>query len=145
VRVKYRLNDERIMRSNFTQMYVHCVWATWDRIPFITSDIQPILYAAIAQKCKSLNCSVIAIGGIEDHLHLLVGFPPTLTVSELIKQVKGSSSHLITHQINSSFKWQGAYGAFTVSQTELDKIAHYICNQPQHHRQNDLTPTWELT
>jgi REP element-mobilizing transposase RayT len=79
------------MRSNCTQLYLHCVWATWDRLPLITSDIQQIVYAAIVQQSKNLGCTVIAVGGIADHVHLLVGFPPTLTVSELLKQVKGSS------------------------------------------------------
>jgi putative transposase len=133
------------MRSTFTQMYAHCVWATWDREPFITPEIQPTLYAAIVHQCKSLKCTVIAIGGIADHVHLLIGFPPTISISELIKQVKGSSSHLITHTTNAPFKWQGAYAAFTVSHNDLDTIANYIRNQPIHHQQKSLSPNWEAS
>lgn len=89
---------------------------------------------------------MIAIGGIENHVHLLTAFPTTITVSHLIKQVKGSSSHLVTHEIQPGkfFKWQGSYGAFTVSHDGIDKVANYIRNQPIHHQQNSLISTWEL-
>ncbi|MBD1925035.1 IS200/IS605 family transposase [Trichocoleus sp. FACHB-90] len=135
------------MRSNFTQLYLHCVWATWDRLPLITPDIQKVIYAAIVGQCKQLGCTAIAVGGIEDHVHLLTSFPSTLAVSDLVKQVKGSSSHLITHEIKPSefFKWQGSYGAFTVSHDAIDKVADYIRNQAIHHRQKSTISTWELT
>ena len=134
------------MRSNFTQLYLHCVWATWDRLPLITPDIQEAVYAVIIGECQQLKCTVIALGGIEDHVHLLTSFSPTLAVSDLIKQVKGSSSHLVTHEINPGefFKWQGSYGAFSVSHDNLDQVANYIRNQPIHHRQKSIIPTWEL-
>ncbi|MDF0555757.1 IS200/IS605 family transposase [Kamptonema sp. UHCC 0994] len=135
------------MRANFTQLYLHFVWATWDRLPLITPDIQEFIYAAIIGECNQLGCTVIAVGGIEDHVHLLIGFPPTLAVSETIKQIKGSSSHLITHEINPGkfFKWQGSYGAFTVSYDAIDNVANYIRNQAIHHSQTSINPTWELT
>ena len=135
------------MRSNFTQLYLHCVWATWDRLPLITPDIQKIIYAAIVRQCEQLKCTAIAVGGIEDHVHLLTSFPSTLAVSDLVKQVKGSSSHLITHEIKPGgfFKWQGSYGAFTVSHDAIDKVADYIRNQTIHHRQKSTISTWELT
>jgi putative transposase len=132
------------MRSNFTQMYVHCVWATWNREPLITSEIQPMIYAAIGQQCQMLKCSVIAVGGVEDHIHLLVGFPPTLAISALVKQVKGSSSHLANGHTDRFFKWQGAYGAFMVSHRSLDRVADYIRNQPIHHQQKSVIPVYEL-
>ena len=112
----------------------------------ITSDIQEAVYAAIIGECQQLKCTVIALGGIEDHVHLLISFPPTLAVSNLIKKVKGSSSHLVTHEIKPGefFKWQGSYGAFSVSHDNLDQVANYIRNQPLHHRQKSIIYTWEL-
>ncbi len=134
------------MRENYTQLYVHCVWATWDRLPIITPEIQTAVYAEIIRQCNQLKATAIAVGGIVDHVHLLVGMPPTLCVSDLIKAVKGSSSHLVTHVIQPGefFKWQGSYGAFSVSHEHLDRIANYIHNQPDHHKQHTLTPHWEL-
>jgi len=64
------------MSRNFSQLYVHCVWATWDRLPIVTPDIKDIVYAANARQCQQLNCTVIAIGGVADHVHLLTSFPP---------------------------------------------------------------------
>jgi putative transposase len=118
------------MRSNFIQMYIHCTWATWDRLPIITPDLQEALYSVIIKECRELKCEPIAIGGISDHIHLLTGFTSTVTISELMKQVKGSSSHFINHEIkpDNFFKWQGAYGAFTVSHNSLDPLVHYIKN-----------------
>lgn len=79
-------------------------------------------------------------------MHLLTNFPPNLTVSELIGKTKGSSSHLITHEIkpNSFFKWQGGYGAFSVSHQNIDQVANYIRNQAQHHNQKTLISDWEM-
>jgi putative transposase len=94
-------------------MYIHCTWATWDRLPIITPDIQEALYSVIIKECRELKCEPIAIGGISDHVHLLTGFTSTVAISELMKQVKGSSSHFINHEIkpDNFFKWQGAYGS----------------------------------
>jgi len=134
------------MSRNFSQLYVHCVWATWDRLPIVTPDIKNIVDAAIASQCQQLNCTVIAISGVADHVHLLTSFPPKLTISDIVGQAKGSSSHLITHKIkpNEFFKWQGGYGVFTVSKSNLDRVAEYIRNQVIHHQHKKLIPDWEI-
>lgn len=135
------------MHRNFTQLYLHLVWGTWDRLPLVTPDIQEMIYAAIVKQCSQLEWTVIAIGGMTDHVHLLTGFPPKLTISELIGKAKGSSSHLITHEIKPGkfFKWQGGYGAFTVSGNQIDQVADYMRNQSQHHHQKSLISDWEIS
>jgi REP element-mobilizing transposase RayT len=135
------------MHRNFTQLYLHLVWGTWDRLPLVTPDIQEVIYAAIVKQCSQLECTVIIIGGMADHVHLLTGFPPKLTISDLIDKAKGSPSHLITHEIKPGefFKWQGGYGAFTVNGNQIDQIADYIRNQAQHHRQKSLISDCELS
>ncbi|MGJ3251866.1 MAG: IS200/IS605 family transposase [Elainellaceae cyanobacterium] len=134
------------MRSSYTQLYVHCVWSTWNRLPLLTPDIREIVYGAIAKECQTLKCTPIAIGGIDDHVHLLAGYLPTISVSALMKQVKGSSSHLMNYQIRPDqfFKWQSSYSAFSVSQSGLDVVAAYIRNQEQHHTARSLQKCWEL-
>jgi REP element-mobilizing transposase RayT len=134
------------MHRNFTQLHIHCVWGTWDRLPLITPDVQEVIYSAITKQCSDLGCKVIAIGGTVDHVHLLTGFPPKLTISELMQKAKGSSSHLITHEIkrHEFFKWQGGYGAFTVSHHLIEQTANYISNQATHHQQKSLIPDWEI-
>jgi REP element-mobilizing transposase RayT len=133
------------MRAPYTQLYLHCVWATWDRLPLITPDLEARLYPAIINKCRELRCDVKAIGGDVDHVHLLVRFPTTLAVATLLKEVKGSSSHLVTHEIAPTefFKWQGAYGAFTVSKDDVDDVIDYIRNQKAHHAAKHLVGEWE--
>ena len=135
------------MRAPFTQLYLHCVWATWDRLPLITPKIEQPLYACINAKCDELKCSRIAIGGMPDHVHILVRLHTTVAVADLIKGVKGASSHLIAQKIapEDFFKWQGAYGAFTVSKDGVPAVKAYIENQKEHHQQNDLWSEWEET
>ena len=91
------------------------VWATRGRLSLITPDIQPRPYAAIAQKRRELKCVPPVIGGVADHIHLLVRLHTTVSVAGMAEEVKGSSSHLVTHEIalGESFKWQGVYGALT--------------------------------
>jgi len=109
-------------------------------MPLVTPQIEPQVYAVIASKCEELVCTPIAIGGIEDHVHLLVRFPPTLPLTKLIGEVKGASSHLVTHKLapHSFFKWQASYGVFTVSLRSLDQVAAYVRNQKQRHARNML-------
>ena len=125
---------------------MHLVWSTWDRLPLINQQIEPQLYAAIAKKCRQLECEPVAIGGIEDHIHLLVSLHPNISISQLVKDVKGSSSHLMNHKIapNEFFKWQGGYGAFSFSKDDLPKIRTYIDNQKEHHREGILEQAWEI-
>lgn len=127
------------MRRPCTELYLHCVWATYDRLPFITPEIESRLYASIVEKCRGLNCEVIAVGGYVDHVHLLVRFPTTLAVASLIKEIKGASSHLITHEVSPTepFKWQGSYGAFTAGKGGLPQLIEYVKDQKAHHTHRD--------
>lgn len=135
----------RLTMSSYAQLYLHCVWATWDRLPLITADLEPHIYSAIAAKCKELHCIPLAIGGIADHIHLLVEFPTTLSIAILIKEMKGASSHLATHTIQPDrfFKWQGSYGAFTVSKRLLPQVRAYIRDQAIHHANKSFISEYE--
>jgi len=134
------------MRDALVEIYLHCIWGTWDRLPLICSDNQKEVYSSIIEQCEKFNCSVIALGGMPDHIHLLIRFPATITVADLIKSVKGSTSHLITHQVNSQefFKWQGSYAAFSVSKKKILGLKSYIVHQEDHHSNNTLIPELEL-
>lgn len=135
------------MREPYGQIYLHCVWSTWDRLPLITSDVERRLYSAIIDKCRELRCIPIRIGGIQDHLHLLVRLRTTIAVAILLKEVKGSSSHLMTHEIKPSefFKWQGAYGVFSLRSDDVPIVKEYIMNQRAHHAANTVRSELEKT
>ena len=135
------------MRAPYTQLFLHCVWATWDRLPLITPKLEQPIYSCILAKVLALKCDAVAIGGMPDHVHLLVRLHTTVTVADLLKEVKGASSHLVTHEIapGEFFKWQGAYGAFTVSKDGVERVKEYIERQKEHHARNDLWADWEQT
>jgi putative transposase len=135
------------VREPFTQLYLHLVWATCDRLPLITPDIREPVYACVKAKCLELKADMLAIGGMNDHIHVLVRFPTTITISDLVKHLKGASSHLVNHRLQgweSAFKWQGAYGAFTVSRADGKRVREYILNQEQHHADKTCESAWEL-
>lgn len=134
------------MRRSGIAVYVHFVWATWDRLPLLTDEIRPRVHHAIAAKCVGLGAEVVAVGGVEDHIHLLVGLPATVSLADFIGKVKGASSHLATHETlpgDAFFKWQGAYGAVSVSPNLLPEVSAYIADQKQHHADKTLIPDWE--
>ena len=135
------------MRASYTQLYLHLIWATWDRLPLITADVESRIYAAIAAKCRQLKCEPLAINGVEDHVHVLVRLHTTVSVARLVKEIKGASSHLMTHEIKPGkfFKWQGAYRAFTIRKSDVPTVRAYIQNQKQHHAEKHLNPEWEMT
>ena len=128
------------MRTPFTQIYIHLIWSTWDRLPIVTSDIQPRIYALMLKKCKDMKCDPLAIGGINNHVHLLVHLNPAVSISELVKEVKGASSHLVNYQIKpgGDFKWQGAYMAYSIRKNEVEYLSAYIRNQAKHHAENSV-------
>ncbi len=135
------------MRRNKLALFLHLVWATWDRLPLITPDIERRLYRNIESEAQKLGCQVLALNGVEDHVHLLVTIPSTLTVADLLKQVKGVSSHFVNEVLKppAQFKWQGSYGAFTVSRWDVARIKEYIKRQKEHHQSSELVPEFEET
>jgi putative transposase len=133
------------MRTPYTELYLHLVWSTWDRLPLISASLEPRIYAEIAVKTRELGCEPLSIGGIADHVHLLVRLNTTTTVATLAKEVKGASSHLVTHVLSPTdfFKWQGAYRAFTIRKSEVPVVKAYIERQKQHHQESTLDTDWE--
>ena len=133
------------MHSSMTELYVHIVWATWDRRPLITPTIEPVIYRTIEAECHRLGCQVYAIGGVEDHLHILLRLHASVAVAELVKQMKGVSSHLIRTETDpeSGFRWQGSYGAFSLGRPDLDRVRGYVQQQKARHQNRQLWTQWE--
>jgi len=91
------------------RLYYHLVWATKERQPFITVDIEPELYGYIIGKAHALSCITYTIGGIEDHLHLISSIPPKLSIADFVQNIKGSSAYHLNHGVFSTrpkFGWQ---------------------------------------
>ena len=135
------------MRRNKLEVFIHFVWATWDRAPLIQPAVERRLYRNIFSEAEKQGCKVLALNGIADHVHLLVKMPSTVTMATVMKQVKGVSSNFANDELfpNRRFKWQGGYGAFSVSRWDVDKIMGYIRKQKSHHADKTMWPEFEET
>lgn len=142
----YHIGREEIAMANtYTQVFIHYVIATKHRMRFLTAEIQQEIYAYSAGLIKTLNCFLQGIGGMDDHLHLLVGLHPTLAVSELAQKFKANTSRFINEKgwYAGKFQWQEGFGAFSVSQSGLEQVRKYIRNQAEHHRRQSFAGEYE--
>jgi len=121
------------MSHTFTQSHVHAVFSTKNRLKSIPIDVQPKLWSYMAGICRHQKIIPVAIGGIENHAHLLFHLPPTLTLAKAINLIKANSSKWMNEN-GRSFAWQEGYGAFNVSVSSLETVAKYVRNQRWHHR-----------
>ena len=124
------------MPQSYTRIWIHAVWGTKHRSPFIKVDIEGIIHDFIRTQFREQGCPIRIVNGTPDHVHSLFLLSPTKSVSDVIKQVKGSSSHFINAQelIDKKFEWQNGYGAFSVSDSAVEAVFRYIKNQKRHHR-----------
>ena len=121
--------------NTFTKLYVHCIFTPKGRSSLLTDSIRIKVHKYIYGIINEKKCYPVAINGTKDHIHLLIGFPPTIAISDLIRDVKRSSAIFINEQIKSylRFSWQEGFGGFTVGYRELDHVYKYIVNQEVHH------------
>lgn len=128
------------MPQSLANIMVHIVFSTKDRTPSIALEIQPELHAYMAAVLQNLGCIVVEIGGMPDHVHILFQLPRDRTVSELVKDVKTSSSRWMKEGPPKSpgFQWQGGYGAFSVGPSALDDTTRYIREQAEHHKRRSF-------
>lgn len=115
---------------------VHIIFSTKDRTPSITNPTD--LHAYLATVARNLGCGCFRVGGSADHVHLAIGLSRTITIADLISELKTSSSQWMKTQSASTFAWQRGYGAFTLGKSDLDALMRYIDNQEEHHRKIDF-------
>lgn len=123
------------MSQSFTKLWIHAIWATKNRQELIDFSIEKNLYDFIRQELIELGCPVRIINGMPDHVHVLFLQNPQKTITDIVKQIKGSSSHFINRGefILEKFAGQTGFGAFSVSESQLNAVYNYIKNQKQHH------------
>jgi putative transposase len=122
--------------STFTKLTYHIVFSTKHRHPLIHNEFQKRLYEYIGGIIRAKKGSLIEIGGIEDHIHILAGLSQIKPVSDAIREIKANSSKWSNEhfEFNRRFEWQKGYGAFTVSYSLIASVRQYIQNQHEHHR-----------
>ncbi|HWN08057.1 MAG TPA: IS200/IS605 family transposase [Pyrinomonadaceae bacterium] len=127
------------MPSTYCSLHYHAVFSTKDRYPLITPDWRNNLHAYLGGIVRNLNGVSLAVGGVVDHVHMLMGLRATHNLSGVMREVKGGSSEWIHNTVGKrSFVWQPGYFGVTVSPSQIEKVKEYILNQDEHHRHKTL-------
>ena len=128
------------------KLYVHLVWGTTNRVPFVLDPFAPRLHRRLAALSERERCLALAVGGIADHVHLLLSLHPTVAVSTLVRILKANTSQWVSRELRApDFTWQEGYGAFSLRECELDTVRQYVIHQPEHHAAGTTITDWELS
>ena len=124
------------MLHSYTKLYVHLIWGTKNRFNYFNKEIRDLVKGHILKYAKENNIEVLSINIQSDHLHLLISLRSDQKVDDIVKRLKGESSHWINSEniIKPKFSWQRGYGAFSISSSHLDAVKNYIKNQDEHHK-----------
>jgi REP element-mobilizing transposase RayT len=128
------------MPSSYTSLHYHIIFSTKERRPLVTDDIRGRLYEYMRGVIRNEACFLRAIGGMPDHIHLLMTSHATKSVADLMRVVKTNSSKWIHEAFpdHRAFGWQDGYGAFTVSESAIADVQRYIENQSEHHKRRSF-------
>lgn len=125
------------MPQSLARVLVHIVFSTKNRYPFlIDKTIRDEMHAYLGGTCNNLQCQVLAVGGVADHVHILCALSRVLSMATLVGELKRGSSKWIKTKgpMLAKFAWQNGYGAFSVSQFDMERVRRYIATQEEHHR-----------
>lgn len=123
------------MAQSLVKNYIHIIFSTKYRQPFIDTAIENELFSYLGGICKNLECQPITIGGHQDHIHILCLLSRKTTLAKLLEEVKSHSSKWVKTKGENykNFYWQDGYGAFSVNPKEIDIVIKYISSQKEHH------------
>src|SRR5215467_5814313 len=124
------------MANTYTSLHYHVIFSTKNRERWISQVIEQRVWEYLGGIARENDMKALQIGGVEDHVHLVIGIPATLAVSHALKLLKGGSSKWIheTFPELAQFQWQDGYGAFTVSKSQLSEVVDYVARQREHHK-----------
>jgi putative transposase len=122
------------MSDSYTSLLFHIVFSTHERKPLIAAPLQKKLWPYMGGIARDYKMKALAVGGIADHVHLLLSLPSTLAIAKAVQIIKANSSKWINeHPGQRSFAWQKSYGAFSIGVSQIETTVKYILNQEQHH------------
>ena len=135
------------MPHTLNQVWIHAVWSTKLRLPLINRNMEEKIFEHIRKQLEDMGCRVSIINGMPNHIHCLFRLSTEKTIAEVMKQIKGSSSHFINQQklIDKKFAWQSGYGVFSVSTSAIPIVHAYIKNQKNRGARNHgpgIRPRW---
>ena len=138
-----RYNAQR-MSHNYYSILVHCVFSTKERRLLIPADMKERVWPYMAGIARQNKFKALAVGGMQDHAHVLLSLPPTILVAKAVQLIKGGSSKWINdHLTRRSFDWQDGYAAFSIGVSQLQNTIRYIDNQERHHAKMNFTEELE--
>jgi putative transposase len=124
------------MAGTFSQIYIQVVFAVQGRKNFIKPSFEEELYKYISGIITGKEQKSLAVNGMPDHVHVLIGLKPSMRISDIVREIKNNSSNFINNNawLSNHFSWQEGYGAFSYSQSQFGRVIDYIKNQKQHHQ-----------
>ena len=124
-----------IMPQSFGSLHCHLVFSTKQRRALVADEVRPRLFEYAGGILRNQGCSLIAAGGMPDHVHLLVSMSRAMAVADVLRIVKANASAWMHDEMRvRDFQWQEGYGAFAVSYSSINTVKEYIANQAEHHR-----------
>jgi len=124
--------------QSLSRVIIHVVFSTKNREPFLNIEIRSRIHAYLATIVRDMDSHAYRIGGTEDHVHIACTLPRILCQSDFLKKIKTSSSKWIKEQGVRKFSWQNGYGAFSIGQSQLSQLLHYIDHQLEHHQKKSF-------
>ncbi len=133
------------MSHSYNKIWLHLIFSTKDWAPIINTNVESQVYNHIIEQLVEMSCPVRIINGMPNHVHLLFLQNPKIAVTDIIKQIKGNTAHWVNQQnlINEKFAWQVGYAAYSVSESQLNKVFLYIRNQKEHHKRKTFQQEYE--
>jgi REP element-mobilizing transposase RayT len=127
------------MPHTYCSSLFHCVFSTKERRPTIVPEVQDRLWAYLGGIAREHNMKALAVGGMEDHVHVLLSLPSSLAIAKAMREIKSGSSRWM-HEPGElpSFAWQEGYAAFSIGVTQLESTLGYIARQKEHHKRRDF-------
>jgi len=132
------------MSNTYTALYAHIIFGTKGRVRSIGSDIRARLHAYLGGIARNIGATPIAVGGVDDHAHILLRYPSRLALSDLAGKLKSNSSRWVheTYPRMRRFEWQDGYAALSVSQSRVGDVRAYIERQEEHHARRNFVDEW---
>jgi REP element-mobilizing transposase RayT len=124
------------MAHSYAQLYYHIVFSTKERKPYIDAELETRLHPMLGGIVRDLDGVALAVGGIEDHVHILASLRPKTAPSDALRVIKANSTGWVHDEWpdRSVFAWQTGFGVFSVSASNLEEVRQYVLNQREHHR-----------
>jgi REP-associated tyrosine transposase len=134
------------MPQSLSLVIVHVIFSTKGREPFFHSETREAMQSYLAATTRKVGCECYRVGGVEDHVHLVIRLSRTITIANLVEKLKSSSSKWVKTQSDETrdFSWQKGYGCFSIAPRDLNSLIDYIKRQPQHHKRQTFQEEFRM-